>query len=136
MKILLTLSVALLAAGGAAAQTTAADSVAAPNPLTFYGFVDGYYGYDFKYAATNTRPGFLYSHNRQNEFTVNQGLVGLRYDNGQVRGAVGLHAGSYVAANYAAEDPVFRHIYEGYAGFRPFRKGLARPGDFRLPHRV
>ncbi|SET36855.1 porin [Hymenobacter actinosclerus] len=131
MKALLTLSLALLAAGGASAQTTAAPAdSAAPNPLTVYGFVDGYYGYDFKYAPTNTRPAFLYSHNRQNEFTINQGLVGLRYDNGQVRGAIGLHAGSYPSANYAAEDPVLRHIYEGYAGFRPFNKAWLDVGIF------
>ena len=130
MKNTLALSLALMAAGGASAQTTAADSAATPNPLTFYGFVDGYYGYDFKYAATNTRPGFLYSHNRQNEFTINQGVVGLRYDNGQVRGAFGLHAGSYVSANYAAEPPVFRNIYEGYAGFRPFAKAWLDVGIF------
>ncbi|MBT9395497.1 porin [Hymenobacter sp. NST-14] len=131
MNVLLTLSLALLAAGGAAAQTMTPDSVAAtPNPLTLYGFVDGYYGYDFKYEPTNQRPGFLYSHNRQNEFTVNNAVLGLRYDNGQVRGAVGLHAGSYVAANYAAEDPVFRHLYEGYAGFRPFRNAWLDVGIF------
>lgn len=130
MKNTLALGLAVLAAGGASAQTTPTDSAATPNPLTFYGFVDGYYGYDFRYAATNTRPGFLYSHNRQNEFTINQGMVGLRYDNGQVRGAIGLHAGSYPSANYAAEDPVFRHIYEGYAGFRPFKKAWLDVGIF------
>ncbi|RFP65126.1 porin [Hymenobacter lapidiphilus] len=130
MKKLLTLSLALLAAGGATAQTAATDSVATANPLTFYGFVDGYYGYDFKNNNTQSRPGFLYSHNRQNEFTINQGVVGLRYDNGQVRGAIGLHAGSYVSANYAAEDQVFKHIYEGYAGFRPFEKAWLDVGVF------
>ncbi|NVO32073.1 porin [Hymenobacter lapidiphilus] len=129
MKTLATLSLILLAAGGVSAQTPI-DSVAAPNPLTFYGFVDGYYGYDFKNNNTQNRPGFLYSHSRQNEFTINQGLVGLRYDNGQVRGAVGLHAGSYVSANYAAEDPVFRNVYEGYAGFRPFKKAWLDVGIF------
>ncbi|UOQ51676.1 porin [Hymenobacter cellulosivorans] len=136
MKHFLTLGLLLTTAGAALAQApSAADSVAATpppaaNPLTFYGFVDGYYGFDFKHPATNTRPGFLYSHNRQNEFTVNQGLVGLRYDDGRVRGAVGLHAGSYVAANYAAEDPVFKHIYEAYAGFRPFQKAWLDLGIF------
>jgi hypothetical protein len=133
----------LLPISTALAQTVDTTSVQRPNdfvdtvagspilqPLTFYGFVDGYYGYDFKHAATHNRPGFLYSHNRQNEFTVNQGLIGMRYDNGQVRGAIGLHAGSYVAANYAAENQVFKHLFEAYAGFRPFKKAWLDLGIF------
>lgn len=119
------------------AQTApAADSVvaAAPSatarPFTPYGFVDAYYGYDFNHAKTQDRPDFLYSHDRQNEFTVNNALVGLRYQTDHVRGAIGLHAGSYVSANYAAEDPVFRHIYEAYAGFRPFEKAWLDAGIF------
>ena len=99
-------------------------------PLTYYGFVDAYYGYDFNHANGNNRQYFLYSHGRQNEFTVNQALVGLRYDDGRVRGALGLHAGTYVSANYAAEDPVLQHVYEAYAGFRPFQKAWLDVGIF------
>ncbi|MBD2715574.1 porin [Microvirga sp. STR05] len=130
--VLLT-ATALLTASAAMAQTTPDSTAAAAapaNPLTTYGFVDGYYGYDFKHAATNQRPGFLYSHNRQNEFTVNNAVIGLRYDNGQVRGALGLHAGTYVSANYAAEDQVLKHLYEAYAGFRPFKKAWLDVGIF------
>ena len=122
MKIPVFLLLAALPLAAAAQTTPAPPAPAAPGPLTYYGFVDAYYGYDFKYANANNRPPFIYSHGRQNEFTVNQALVGVRYDDGKVRGAVGLHAGSYVSANYAAEDQVFKHIYEGYAGFRPFAK--------------
>ncbi|GAA4019643.1 porin [Hymenobacter fastidiosus] len=92
--------------------------------------MDSYYGYDFKNNDTQNRPGFLYSHARQNEFTVNQGLLGLRYDDGKVRGAFGIHAGSYVSANYAAEDQVFKHLYEAYAGFRPLEKAWLDVGVF------
>jgi hypothetical protein len=106
----------------------APDSAAAP--LTLYGFVDAYYGYDIRHAATNERPYFLYSHNRQNEFSVNNALLGLRYDDGRVRGALGLHAGTYVAANYRSEDPAVRHLYEAYAGFRPFAKAWLDAGIF------
>ncbi|RYY20053.1 MAG: porin, partial [Cytophagaceae bacterium] len=67
---------------------------------------------------------------RQNEFTVNNALLGARYDDGQVRGALGLHAGTYVSANYAAEDPVLQHVYEAYAGFRPFKKAWLDLGIF------
>ncbi|RYU76447.1 porin [Hymenobacter persicinus] len=125
----------LLTAAAAAAQTAPPaqpDSVAAvpAASLTSYGFLDGYYGYDFRHAATNQRPGFLYSHNRQNEFTVNNAVLGARYDDGRVRGALGLHAGTYVSANYAAEDPVLKHLYEAYAGFRPFRRAWLDVGIF------
>ncbi|GAA4041107.1 porin [Hymenobacter glaciei] len=112
------------------APPVAAVVPAVASPLTTYGFVDAYYGYDFDHANDNDRQGFLYSHGRQNEFTINQALVGVRYDDGKVRGAVGLHAGSYVSANYAAEDPVFRHVYEAYAGFRPFAKAWLDMGIF------
>ncbi|TGE07857.1 porin [Hymenobacter fodinae] len=142
MKALSLLALGLFSTSAALAQTTpttdstlAVPPAVAPveantKPLTTYGFVDGYYGYDFKHAATNSRPSFLYSHNRQNEFTVNNAVLGMRYDNGQVRGALGLHAGTYVAANYANEDQVFKHIYEAYAGFRPFEKAWLDVGIF------
>ena len=130
MKIPAFLLLAALPLAAAAQNTPAPAAPAAPGPLSYYGFVDAYYGYDFKYANANSRPPFIYSHSRQNEFTVNQALVGLRYDDGKVRGAVGLHAGSYVSANYAAEDQVFKHIYEGYAGFRPFAKAWLDVGIF------
>ena len=118
-----------LAAAGQAPSVTP-DSAATPKPLTAYGFVDAYYGYDFDHANGNDRQYFLFSHGRQNEFTINQALVGVRYDDGKVRGAVGLHAGAYVSANYAAEDPVLRHVYEAYAGFRPFARAWLDLGIF------
>ena len=123
----------LAAAGQATPDASLPPPPAAPataNPITFYGFVDAYYGYDFDPANGNNRPPFFFSHARQNEFTINQGLMGVRYDDGRVRGAVGLHAGTYVSANYAAEDPVLRHVYEAYAGFRPFAKAWLDLGIF------
>ena len=92
------------------------------SPLSYCAYVDAYCGYDFGNDGSNVRPSFLYSHNGQNEFSINQGVVGARYDNGLVRGALGLHAGSYVDTNYANESFKFRHLYEVYAGFRLFQK--------------
>jgi hypothetical protein len=142
MKNLLVPALIALSTSAALAQTTpttdpalavpppAAPATPAPGPLTTYGFVDGYYGYDFDHANGNNRQSFLYSHGRQNEFTINQALIGLRYDDGKVRGALGLHAGTYVSANYANEDPVLQHVYEAYAGFRPFAKAWLDMGIF------
>ncbi|MBF9238589.1 porin [Hymenobacter sp. BT683] len=116
----------------APAPTAVSDSVAAApaGPLTFYGALDAYYGYDFGNDVSNLRPSFLYSHNRQDEFSVNQGVLGVRYNNDQVRGALALQAGSYVEANYAAEGSTFRHLYEAYAGFRPFKQTWLDVGIF------
>ena len=111
----------------AAAPATA---IPAASPLSFYGFVDGYFGYDFHNPATPSRPGFLYSHNRTNEFAINQGLIGARYQDAHVRAALGLHAGTYPEANYAAEPTTFRHLYEAYAGFRPTAKTWLDVGVF------
>ncbi|SFQ67787.1 porin [Hymenobacter arizonensis] len=132
MKHLFTLL--LVAASAAARAQTASPSdstqTATASPLTFYGNLDAYYGYEFGNYGSTVRPPFLYSHNRQNEFTVNQALVGVRYDNGIVRGAIGLHAGTYVEANYADEELTLRHLYEAYAGFRPFKKAWLDVGIF------
>ena len=124
------LALAVLPLAAAAQVPAAPDSVATPRPLTYYAYVDGYYGYDFGHANGNERQPFLYSHSRQNEFSVNQALLGVRYDNGRVRGTVALHSGSYPAANYANEDPTLRHLYEAYAGFRPCAKAWLDVGVF------
>ncbi|WP_213019035.1 porin [Hymenobacter negativus] len=137
MKNLLIPALVALSTSAALAQTAPVSPdpalvvpAPAPAPITTYGFVDAYYGYDFNHANGNNRQAFLYSHGRQNEFTINQALIGLRYDDGKVRGALGLHAGTYVSANYAAEDPVLKHVYEAYAGFRPFAKAWLDMGIF------
>jgi len=138
--VFLLLAVALASTAQAQDQPTPEPAPAVPkpapvadaptNPLTFYGYLDAYYGFDFGNEVSNLRPAFIYSHNRQKEFSVNQGVLGARYDNGQVRGALALHAGSYVEANYGSEPPTFRHLYEAYAGFRPFAKAWLDAGIF------
>ena len=134
MKKLLATGLLLSTLGLAHAQAPTppdtAKAAPAPNPLSYYGFVDAYYGFDFNHDNTNVRPYFLYAHNRQNEFTVNNAVLGARYDDGRVRGSLSLHAGTYVSANYASEDPVLKHIYEAYAGFRPFKKAWLDLGIF------
>jgi hypothetical protein len=118
-----------LIASAAQAQTAPAFP-ADTTKLTVYGYLDGYYGFDFPHPSSTQRPEFFYSHNRQDEFTINQALVGLRFDNGQVHGALGLQGGTYPEANYAAEPELLRNIYEAYAGFRPFKKAWLDIGVF------
>lgn len=88
--------------------------------LTGYGEV--YYGYDFGRPQDNNRPGFIYSHNRHNEVTVNLAMLHAAYDKNRVRANIGVMAGTYANANLAAEPGVLKNIYEANAGVKLLKK--------------
>ena len=88
------------------------------SPLTFSGYVEGYYSYDFNKPGDNNRPGFLYSHNRHNEFNANLAFVKAAYATERVRANFAIAAGTYMNANYAAEPGVLKNIYEANAGYK------------------
>lgn len=86
--------------------------------LKVSGYIETYYVYDFNRPESNTRPGFIYSHNRHNEFNLNLGFIKANYDNGMVRGNLAVMAGTYANANMAAEDGVMKNIYEANVGIK------------------
>jgi len=98
-------------------------SAAAASPLSFFGYAEAYYSYDLANPDDHRRPPFTYSHNRHNEFNINLALLGVRYQDERVRGALTLQAGTYPEANYANEPAALRHLNEAYAGVR-IRRGL------------
>jgi hypothetical protein len=86
--------------------------------LTVSVYAEVYYTYDFNKPADNNRPGFIYSHNRHNEFNLNLGFVRAAYSAERVRANLALGAGTYVNANYAAEPGVLKNIFEANAGMK------------------
>ncbi|MBL4676682.1 MAG: porin [Mucilaginibacter sp.] len=96
----------------------AQDSVKKSSNLTISGYAELYYGYDFNKPANNTRPGFIYSHNRHNEVDANLAFLKANYDNGMIRANFALMAGTYANANLAAEQGVLKNIYEANAGIK------------------
>ena len=88
------------------------------NPLTFSGYAETYFQYDANNADNNSRPGFIYSHNRNNEVSLNLGFLKANYETEKVRANFALAAGSYMNANYAAEPGVLKNIYEANVGFK------------------
>lgn len=100
----------------ACTQTNAQDSSA--TAVTISGYAEAYYTYDFNKPAENNRPGFIYSHNRHNEFNLNLGFIKAAYSADRVRANLSLAAGTYMNANYAAEPGVLKNIYEANAGFK------------------
>lgn len=115
MKKLLA-GVLMLTGVGAIAQDTK------PSPLTISGYAEVYYTYDFNKPLDNNRPGFIYSHNRHNEFNLNLGFLKAAYSTESVRANLAIAAGTYMNANYAAEPGVLKNIYEANAGVKLSKK--------------
>jgi hypothetical protein len=89
-----------------------------PSPLTVSGYLEAYYVYDFNKPIDNTRPGFIYSHNRHNEVNLNLGFIKAAYNTERVRANLALMTGTYANANLAAEPGVLKNIYEANAGVK------------------
>lgn len=100
----------------------AQDSTKADHPFTLSGYVELYYQYDFNKPADNNRPGFVYSHNRHNEFNLNLGYLKGSYNTERVRANLALAAGTYMNANLAAEPDALKYVYEANAGLKLSKK--------------
>jgi len=99
--------------------------------VTFGGFVDGYYAWDFGRPASFDRSfagGTLFTTQpaRHNEFNVNLAFIEAKLDGPRVRGRLALQAGTSVQSNYSAEPTngsvsgpsLARHLQEAYAGVK------------------
>ncbi len=92
------------------------------NALSISGYAEVYYQYDFNKPVDGKRPGFIYSHNRHNEFNLNLGFVKAAYATEKVRANLAIAAGTYINANYNAEPGVLQHVFEANVGVRLSKK--------------
>lgn len=116
MKKIGTAGALVLALAAAGQDSTAHPEV--DSPLQFSGHVEAYHSYDLNRPPNQRRPSFLYSHNRHQEATVNLAFVKCSYTAARVRASLALAAGTYINANYAAEPPTLRHLYEASTGYQ------------------
>ena len=92
------------------AVATAQDSTHT-HSLSISGYAEVYYQYDFNKPSDNNRPGFIYSHNRHNEFNLNLGYLKANYTADRVRANLALATGTYMNANYTAEPGVLKSYW-------------------------
>jgi hypothetical protein len=93
--------------------------------ITFGGFVDGYYAYDFN-RPQNLDRSYTTQPARHNEFNINLAFIEARVDGPRIHGRLALQAGTSVQANYAGEPAVgsvsgpdiSRFIQEAFAGYK------------------
>ncbi len=86
--------------------------------LQLSGYLETYYVYDFNEPENHVRPTFLYSFNRHNEVALNLGFIQAEYERERVRGKLAFMAGTYSNANLAAEEGVFKNIFEANVGVK------------------
>jgi hypothetical protein len=86
--------------------------------FTLDAYIGTYYAYDFIRPFSNELPGFLYNHNRHNEFNLNLGFIRANWQGEIARASLGIMAGTYAQYNLAHEQPLLQHVYEANAGIK------------------
>ena len=86
--------------------------------LTFSGYIETYYLYNFNNPVTHNQPSFLYSFNRANEVNLNIGYSKVNYSTEKIRANFALMTGTYPHANLSAEPEVLRNLLEGNIGVK------------------
>lgn len=91
------------------------DSLVSAPKLIVGAYLDVYYGYVSLPNKVNEVPYFVSMH-RHNEFAVNLAFADVKYNSEHVRARFAPAIGSYMTANYAAENPGFRNVLEADIG--------------------
>lgn len=89
--------------------------------ITVGAFVDTYYMYDFNSPGRNQKSHPFTQPSRHNEFNVNLTHIAVRLNSPSIRGALALHTGTSVRANYAAEADnreLAQLIHEAWGGYQ------------------
>lgn len=93
------------------------DSIWKQSPhVSFSGFIDIFYAYDFNKPQSTFRQSFFYNHNRHNEFNLNLGYIKVAVEHKKYRANIALQAGTYTDDNYTSEPGMLKHIFEANCG--------------------
>ncbi len=90
--------------------------------ISLSGYAEPYYGFDVNEPADGNRPGFVYAHNRHNEFNLNIAFLKASVNAQRLRGNIAIMAGTYANANLAAEPGTLKNVYEANVGVKISKK--------------
>jgi len=100
------------------ALTANAQTDSSKSSLTYTGYAEAYYSYDFNKPENHERPAFFYNFNRHNEVNLNLGFFNANYTSQNVRGNFGLMAGTWAQYNSSAEQPLLQHLWQANVGVK------------------
>lgn len=90
--------------------------------VTFSGYIEAYYSYDFNQPENNQRPDFLYNFTRHNEFNINLAVIKANYQSENIRANLAFMGGNYAQYNMANEPAWAQIINEASVGVRLHEK--------------
>jgi len=103
---------------GLVMTSSIADAQDTTKTLTWSGYVEAYYSYDFNTPDDGNKVPFIYSFNRHNEVNINLAFLKAAYQSQTVRGNIAIMTGTYANANLASEPGVLKNVLEANAGVR------------------
>jgi hypothetical protein len=92
------------------------------NKLTFSGYGELYYSYDFAKPQNHEKEKFFYNHKRHNEINANLIIVKATYSDKTSRANLGLMTGNYAQYNLSSEPTWAQFIYEANMGVKLSKK--------------
>ncbi len=91
-------------------------------PVTYSGYAEFYYSYDFSNPGNHEKPAFLYNHKRHNEVNLNLAYAKASYNKNNIRGNIALMVGNYAQYNMSAEPAWAQFVYEANLGVKFSKK--------------
>jgi hypothetical protein len=85
--------------------------------LTFSGYADLYYQYDFNKPADGLRPPFIYNFKKHDQLNVNLALLKAAFESNKLKASLGIMAGNYATYNLTTEPEFFQYIYQADIGY-------------------
>lgn len=90
--------------------------------LSFSGYGELYYSYDFSNPKNHEKPNFLYNHKRHNELNANLIFAKVNYRDNNLRANLGLMMGNYAQFNLRTEPTWAQFLYEANIGLKLSKK--------------
>lgn len=114
----------LLIISAISSQSEASNSIPKKQQLSWGGFIDGQYAYDFNHPPNGDR-SFSTQPARSNEFNINLAFIEAKIETAKTRSRFAMQAGTSVQSNYSSEPSkgsvsgpsLSRHIQEARIGY-------------------
>lgn len=82
------------------------------------GYAEVYYQYNSNGPVTNNDAAFVYSHDENKALSINLAFAKANLNTDRVRANLAVGFGSYMRANYAGEQGIYRQILEANIGWK------------------